>query len=285
MRLTPLLATGLLALPAFAQNWYAPDNAAATGSCNTLPFGAAAGSATANVKFQTRVTRADLGNQAGSISGLAFSSCLGGRAHYDRLVIVLAHLPPAQSLSTTFAANLNASAVTVLDATNYTWNLPANAWAEVGLQTTFAYNGVDDLLVQITTTNGNAPTTGFHRGTRERVGWSAATGTAPATGTLANAAIKLEVSMRTAHTSSHGDGCSGSNGVPVQSATGLPQVGTTFALNLANGTPNGVAVLIAGLTNGAPYPVELGPIGMPGCWLGTDIVATAPVLLGATGNG
>jgi hypothetical protein len=44
-------------------------------------------------------------------------------------------------------------------------------------------------------------------------------------------------------------------------------------------------VLIAGLTNALPYPVALGSVGMPGCWLSTDIVATAPVLLGATGAG
>jgi hypothetical protein len=188
-------------------------------------------------------------------------------------------------LSTTFANNLTAGAVTVLNATNYTWSVTANTWNEIGLQDLFVYNGVDDIVVQITTVNGNAPGIGFHRETRERVYWNAAAGTPPAIGTSTLAASKIEVSMLMARTSSHGDGCLGSNGTPALSFTGSPVQGNTISFDLTNGVPNGVAVFVAGTTNVSPFPLDLAVVGAPGCYQYTDLMFTSTALLNGSGGG
>jgi hypothetical protein len=221
------------------------------------------------------------------ITGLGFAPCQSGRAHYDSLEIVLDHIPPTQPMVTAFASNLTPNAVTVLSATNYTWNITLNTWNEVGLQLTipFVYNGTDDLVVQITTVNGTAPLQGLRTGNRQRLWWIASTGTPAPTGTFDNAAQKIEVSMLTAHTSSHGDGCAGSNGTPRLSFTGTGQVGTTLSIDLANGVPFSVSLLIVGTTNAFPFPLELTFLGMPSCHLYTDMGVTALVPHDSVGSG
>jgi hypothetical protein len=283
MRFHSLLAIALAA-PCFAQNWYIPDNVASTGTCNVIPFGLSLGSGFDQCKYQTRCTAADLGAAANLITGLGFASCNTGRAHYDAMEVVIDHIPPAQPTSTTFASNLTPAATTVLSATNYTWNLASNAWVEIGLQNFFVYNGVDDIIVQITMVNGIAPA-GFHRGTRQRIYWIAASGSPPAIGSTDSAAGKVEVSMLMARTSSLGDGCLGSNGTPTESFTGSPQVGNTISFDLANGVPNGVGLLIAGTTNGFPFPFDLTSLGAPTCFAYTDLAFTSVVLLDPAGAG
>jgi hypothetical protein len=285
MRLASLLPLLFSAVPALAQNWYIPDSDPTTGTCNVIPFGQSPGGSFYQCKYQQRCTVADLGAAVNIVTGLAFSSCLAGRAHYDSLEIVLDHIPAAQPLSTTFANNLTPNAVTVLSATNYTWNITAATWNEVGLQNLFVYNGVDDLVVQVTTVNGTAPVQGMRTGNHQRIYWIASAGTPPATGTSGTAAQKIEVSMLTAHTSSHGDGCPGSNGTPLLSFTGSSQIGQTLSINLNNGVPGSVSLFIVGTTNAFPFPLELGFLGMPSCYLYTDLLLTDVVVHGPVGNG
>lgn len=278
-----VLLTLLLTLPALAQNWYVPDNAANAGTCNVIPFGSTATTSTfANSKMQTRCTVADLGGVPGVITGLAFASCATGRAHYASMEIVLDHIPASQPLSGTFAANLTANAQVVLSQTNHTWNLVSAQWNEIGLQLPFVYNGVDDLLVQITMSGGTAPA-GMRRGTRDRVYWTAASGTPPLVGSLTATATKIEVSMLTAHTSSYGDGCVGSNGVPLLGFSGSAVLGNTLSFDLTRGVPNGIALMILGFTNGAPFPVDLGFLGMPGCTEYVDLGFTNAQLIDPVG--
>ena len=67
-------------------------------------------------------------------------------------------------------------------------------------------------------------------------------------------------------------GCPGSNGVPAARTDTLPWIGDTFAVQFES-VPIGAAVgVILGLSNsllpgGVPLPLDLGPIGMPGCLL------------------
>jgi hypothetical protein len=258
--------------PLLSQNWDVPDNLPAAGSCNVIPFGSTVASSFYNIKFQTRVTAADLGGVANVITGLGFASCSTGRAHYDHIEIVLDHIPAAQPLSTTFANNLTPNAYAVLSATNYTWNLTANAWNEIGMQIPFVFNGVDDLVVQVTMVNGIAPA-GFHRGSRQRIYWTAAAGSPPATGSTDSAASKVEVSMLMARVSSHGSGCAGSNGTPTLTTVGTGQPSTAIAFNLSNGLPGGIAMSIIGTTLFEP-PIELSFLGMPTCYAYTDLAIT-----------
>jgi len=285
MRLPSMLALLFSAIPALAQNWYVPDNVAASGGCNVIPFGQLVGGPFYQVKYQQRCTAAELGAMANVITGLAFAPCQGGRAHYDTLEIVLDHIPASQPLTTTFASNLTPNAVTVLLATNYTWNVTVNSWNEVGLQVPFVFNGSDDVVIQVTTVNGTAPLQGMHTGNHQRIYWIASSGTPPPTGFTDNAAQKIEVSMLTAHTSSHGDGCPGSNGTPQLSFSGSSQLGQTLSIDLANGVPFGVSLVIFGTTNSFPFPLELGFLGMPGCYLYMDMVLTNAVFHSPGGTG
>ncbi len=267
-----------------AQNWYVPDNVASAGTCNAIPFGSGVGSTFANCKYQTRFTAADLGATVNVITGLGFAGCTTGRVHFDSLEVVLDHIPPSQPTTTTFANNLTPAAVTVLSATNYTWNVTSNAWNEIGLQVPFVYNGTDDVILQITTV-GSVAAGSFHRATRERIYWTAASGTAPATGTSGLAAGKVEISMLMARTASLGDGCLGSNGTPAMGFTGSPQQGTTIQFTLANGVPNGVGVLLAGVSNAAPLPLDLVVLGAPSCYVYTDSTFSTALLLDGAGAG
>lgn len=279
-----MLVASLLALVASSvspQNWPIPDNLPAMGACNALPFGLPASSFS---KFQTRCTAADLGAAPNLVTGLGFSSCATGRVSFGQIEIVLDHIPASQPLSTTFASNLTPAAVTVLNATNYTWNVVADAWNEVGLQSSFAYNGVDDVVVQITVSNSTSMPPGFHRGTRERIWWLGA-GAPPAVGLSDFGAAKIEVSMRMARTSSHGDACSSSVTSPRHELVGAPQPGGVQSFSLANGVANGVAALLVGTTIGSPWPIDLGVIGMPGCHSYTDAAVVLAVLLDASGAG
>ncbi|HEX6813878.1 MAG TPA: hypothetical protein VF384_19810 [Planctomycetota bacterium] len=277
MRLVPLMALLFSVVSAVAQDWHIPDNLPGAGPCNVIPFGQGAGSFFSQCRYQQRCTAAELGATAGVITGLAFAPCLTGRLHYDSLEIVLDHIPASQPLSTTFANNLTLNAVTVLHAANYTWNVTSHVWNEVGLQIPFTYLGTDDLVVQITTVNATAPTLGMHIGTRQRVFWTAAAGTPPLTGSIDNSAQKIEVSMATAHTSSHGDGCPGSNGTPLLGFAGSPQLGQTLSVVLHNGGQFGVSLFFAGTTNGSPFPAELGFLGMPSCYAYTDLMVSSAI--------
>ena len=287
MRSSHLLAALLCAAPAVAQSWYVPNNDPTTGACNVIPFGDPSPTSPnwSYQKYQTRCTAADLGAAVNLITGLGFAACSAGRSHYDQIEIVIDHIPPSQPHVNTFASNLTPNAVTVLNATNYTWNLTAsNSWHEIGLQNLFVYNGVDDIVVQITTWGGNAPA-GFHRDTRQRlysVGGSAPHGT---TGAFDNAAGKIEVSMLTGKVSLHGDGCVGSNGTPALNFSGSPVVGNTLSFDLTNGVPNGIALFFAGFSNAFPFPFDLTILGMPGCYAYTDLTVTSALFLDPLGAG
>lgn len=250
-----------------------------------IPFGSTgASSSFYNCRMQVRATAAELGGLANLITGLGFAPSITGRAHYGALNIVIDHIPATQVLSTTFANNLTANAIPVLSATDYTWNVTANTWNEIGLQTFFPFNGTDDIVIDITTTNGTAPS-GMRRGTNQRIYATSATGPLPSTGISSATATKFEVSMLMARTSSHGDGCPGSNGTPRLGFTGTAQAGNTLLINATNGVPNGLALLVAGTTNGLPFPFELSSLNMPGCYAYTDLAFIDVALLDGAGAG
>lgn len=288
MRIAFLTATVFLAASATAQNFYIPDNNAAAGTCNVIPFGSGVGSPFYQCKYQVKASAADLGNLVGVlITGLGFAPCNSGASSFTNLEIVMDHHPAGQPLSTTFASNLGQvagfpPAVTVLDAPNYSWNTTAGNWVEIGLQEPFVYLG-GDIVIQITTVDGTSPG-GFHRGTQQRVSWFASSGTPPASGNSGNAAGKFEVSMLTAKLSTYGVGCAGTNGTPTHTLTGSSQPGNTVGLDLSNGLPNGAAFSVMGFYNGnLAFPLDLGSLGLPGCFQYHDVIAVLPVVLDGAG--
>jgi hypothetical protein len=286
MRTSHLFLLFALTSPALAQNYYIPDNDATTGTANVIPFGSTSTTSSFyNCRMQVRFTAAELGGVANIITGLGFAASGTGAANYGALHIAMDHIPAAQALTTTFASNLTGNEVTVLSSTNYTWNVTANTWSEIGLQNSFVFNGTDDVIVDITTSQGTAPA-GFRRSsTNQRVYATSATGPLPPTGTLTVTATKFELSMLTARTSSYGTGCAGNNGTPLLGFSGSAQAGNTVSVDLQNGVPGGLALMIASTTNAAPFPIDLTFLSMPGCFLYTDLSFIDIVVLDGSGAG
>ncbi len=89
-------------------------------------------------------------------------------------------------------------------------------------------------------------------------------------------------------TSLAGAGCAGSNGVPLHTATGTPEIGQSVTYRLANAPNFAVCATMFGFDNvswnGAPLPVELGPIGAPGCRIRINAVITDPAFTSLTGT-
>lgn len=283
MRTTCLVALLSFASAATAQSWYVPDNLAASGSCNVIPFGATSIATWGNQRYMSKATVADLGAVAGVVTGLGFAPCGTGNIHFDSLEITLDHHPAGTPLDPTFANNLSPNAVTVFSATNFDWNITQSAWNDIGLQNVFVFNGVDDVVMQIATVNAiTTGTQGFHRDVRQRL--YSTTSSTSATGTLGNAAMKFEVSMMMGKLSTYGRGCPGTNGVPSVALSGLPNPGQQVDITLANGLPNGFAFQVYGFYRGIPYPLDLAIYGMAGCFQYTDAAAIGLVLLGGTGG-
>ncbi len=286
MKALAFAASAVLVSPfVSAQNWFVPDNLTASGTCNVIPFGSSSTTSSFyNQRYQCKATAADLGSTANLITGIGFSPCSSGVATYGMLEVTFDHHPAGSPLDPTFDNNLTPAAVTVLMASNFTWNLTADVWNEMGLQDVFVYNGVDDLVVDIKATDAIAPS-GFHRDTRQRLYWFANSGPAAPSGTLGNAALKFEISMLTAKLSSYGTSCAGSNGTPVHTLGGSSQLGGTADLDVSSGAPNALSFCVFGFYNGAPFPLDLTAQGMPGClqYIGPDL--SIAVLLDAAGNG
>ncbi len=286
MRLPILLAATFVSATASAQNYFVPDSNATLGSCNVIPFGSSSLTTWGNQKYQSKATPADLGNLPGLVTGLGYAPCGTGTIHFDAIEIILDHHPAGLPLDPTFANNLTPNAVTVLSATDFTWNITANTWNEIGLQNFFVYNGVDDMVMQITCTNSlTTGTTGFRRDARQRLYWYGTTGPAPATGTTGNAAMKFDVSELTARLSTYGVSCAGTTGTPVHRLTGSAQLAQTVNLDIGNGLVNGLAVSILGFYDGIPFPLDLAIYGAPGCFQYQDITASSFMLLDGAGSG
>lgn len=267
-RSAPLLAV-VLAPALAAQSFFVPDNDPLTGSCNVFPLGSTGG---ANLKYQTLVTAADLANQAGLITGLGFAQCGQGVHHFDTIEVLLDHTT-ASALTTTFANNISASAVTVLSATNYDWNVGPNSWSDIGLQDAFAYDGVRNIVLQITVTGsewaqvGGLGSAGLRAGARQRLFANNWPTVPPATGTLSSSlALKVELDMGMAKVSSHGRGCQGSNLLlPEIGIQGVPQLGQTVAFTVTNAIPLQFAAAVWGFDNHSPFPLDLTTAGLANC--------------------
>src|SRR5262245_2196451 len=151
MRILSIAAACLAAAHLFAQNCaYAPDNVANAGTCNVIPFGDAAGSASwTNQKYQMLVPAASISSAPYWIQELGFAPCASGLRSFSSLTIIMDHYVGG-SLTTTFAANLSANAVKVLDVRDYDWQNVQDAWNPIGLQRPFLLiPQLGDLVIDI----------------------------------------------------------------------------------------------------------------------------------------
>ncbi|MGH7151897.1 MAG: integrin alpha, partial [Planctomycetota bacterium] len=77
----------------------------------------------------------------------------------------------------------------------------------------------------------------------------------------------------------YGTGCpAGGTGIPRIGIRGVPEIGTTTAVNVSKTVPGGRALLVLGLSDTAwgpvPLPLDLGSLGMAGC----SLLASADLL-------
>ncbi len=288
MRLLAPFAGLLLALPVAAQCYGIPNSDPTTGTCNVIPFGDANPSSTswANQIYQSMATAADLGNQPGLVTGLAFAPCGTGVRQFSSLTIKMGHCNLG-TLGTTFAANFTSPPVTVLDVQNFEWPNVANTWNKLPLQQPFLFvPPLGDLVVEITAIGVGMPTgtTGMHRDTRQRVyavGW---TGVPPLSGTSGLAAAKMEVCIGTAGTAVFGSGCLGTNNLaPSLSYSGSSRIGQILNVDLASAKPTTPYFTLLGTTIGSPYPLPLDAVGMPGCKLYSSILVSFAGVTNASG--
>lgn len=227
-----------------------------------------AGDAGTNVRWQTILRRDELG-AAGAIRGLAFASPVSGRHWNESLLVRMSHVPAGHSLATIFAANLP-TPFAVLDAANYSFRFTAGQWAEIGLQTPFAYDGVSDVVVDVVA-RGNWQTTpgGFHDRSTPRVyatSWSTAP---PASGTFdVDEALRLRVAFDCAGASEHGSSC----GRLRAGHVGDGRRGALFQFRVTGAGAGSLAALAIGYSNAAPLPLSLSPLGWTNCFLFDDAV-------------
>ena len=275
--LSPLVLSCALA----AQSYFIPSDTPTVGTCNVIPFGDAGSATWSNQIYQTIATAADLGGTAGRISGIAFAPCGTGVHRNGRLRITLSHVPAGYVLAASFAANLP-SPVVVLDQTNFVWPITANQWNEVGVNGTFVYDGVSDVVMEVIAEgNTNTGGIGCHRDVRPRAYATGWVGTPPATGTVATGALKWSLTRCVATATAFGEGCFGL----AHSYTGLPQLGATVLdANLTGCAANSPAYLIIGTNNGAPFPIDLSFLGFTGCSLYHDVAIVVATTADGAGN-
>lgn len=295
MRFLSLASTVLMvAFPLAAQNCvFAPDNIA-TGSCNVIPFGDNSGSTTwTNQKYQMLVPGSSIGTVPYVIRELGFASCGTGQRSFTSLRITLDHTVSG-TLSTTFAANLTAAASVVLDVADYSWENLQGAWSPIGLQKPFVFiPALGNLVIDIELQGAKFPLGSGGQGmvrssTLQRVyafGW---TGSAPASGSTDQAAVKVQICEDLAWATPFGKGCPGGNAlVPTLGYPVTPKLGTAnFSVDLSQAAATSPAYLLFGVTNAAPnYPIDLTPINMPGCKLYVSPDVAIPFATNTAGAG
>lgn len=215
-----------------------------------------------NIRYQTIVRRAELGN-AGLITGLSFSSDTATGRHWnDSLLIRMANVPSGYTLVSTFATNIP-GATTVLNLSNYSFEYAADTWRDIGLQNGFAYNGTGDVVIDVVA-RGNWQTESglFHDSNEPRVYNAVWSGAVPTTGTVdTDQSLRMRVQFNCAQANEHGSSC----GRLIAAHVGDGHRGATFRFRVTNAIPSSIVFVGLGQYNGPPLPFPLGGLGWTNC--------------------
>jgi hypothetical protein len=259
------LALTLLAPAIAAQSFYLPSDTPGSGLCDPLPFDG-------DTRYQVLVPAADLGARPAILRGLAVAPCASGVQWFWQLRVRLAHRAPGTPLSTTFDANLAGGATTVVDATFATWRITAGTWNELDVAQPFAFNGIDDLVVDAVVRGPSGVGAAVRRDATHqcvfRTGYDG-----QATGIDGGrSAIKLRLLAGDASTQTFGTGCRGAGATPLLEFHGVPRLGGTFVVTATTVVPSTQALLNLGTSSAEA--LDLTPFGAHGCWIYTVPFAT-----------
>ena len=128
--------------PLTAGDFYHPDSNAAAGVLNAMPW------SYTEARYQALVPASVLGGKSCLITDVAFATGALSTFTATQCEITLAHLPTPGTLTTIFSTNLQ-NDVTVVYSGPITWPCAQDQWSPLGMKGTFAYNGVDNIVIQI----------------------------------------------------------------------------------------------------------------------------------------
>lgn len=242
--------------------YYSPSDTPTVGTCNVFPWGQS------STRHQHVVTAAELGNSQVTITDIAYAACATGTFTAGQIVIQMAHYQ-GTTLSTTFATNLGANPVTMLNAVNWTYSYTGNAWSDVGLTGAFNYDPAQgNLLIDIEFCGASGGGS-FHRDVSPRCWANGGPCPSGATGTSATGALKVRINSGTGGSyTAFGAGC----GTPTLTlaGTGAPNIGAMSSVAMSNGPAFQVGFYGVGLVQ---LNVSLAGNGAPGCSLYTNPLA------------
>lgn len=255
---------------------HVPSNTPSNGRCNAFPF------SVTSSRYQTIVTRQDLGQRVTGLRQLAFAACRNGTLSASRITVRFAYISGTQ-LSNNFAANLGTQSVVMLQKQNFRWNYVADQWTDLGLTGLFTYLPTrGNLLVDIEIAGVTGGST-FRSDTRARLYANDWASQPPATGTQSNGALKMRLSEGRACTpasfTSYGAGCG--RGPLKIIGLGRPQLGAQVQIQLGQGVPSRAGAYFLGLKRSA---IGLDAAGMTGCTLYTDLVDVAATAFNFAGQ-
>ena len=191
------------------------------------------------------------------------------RVRFDELTIRMGHTSAAQ-LSTTFAQNITSPLQTVLSVRDHVWfDGFGPAWVPVGLQTPFLFlPGSGNLLIEVVVMGGQTlETVASQANTGAQIGsFITAPGqTIPTTGTP-SATPRLRLCVDRAESMLLGESCPGSGtSTPLLGVSGRPLLGSAPMIWLSDAPANAIAACAFGFDSASPYPINLTPLGAPGC--------------------
>ena len=197
-------------------------------------------------------------------------------------------------LSNTFAQNITSPLQDVLVATDHVmFEGIGPAWVPIGMQQPYQFlPGQGNLLIEVIQFGGTvleqASYADLAIGTWNVVQSVTSNFEAgvPTAGGPRNDVPRLRLCTDHPELSLSGLGCGGStNSPPTLGLAGQPSLGNQTSFWLGNAVPNGLGILALGFDNRAPFPIDLGSQGAPGCRQYFPIATTIAVVTDNLGLG
>jgi hypothetical protein len=210
-------------------------------------------------------------NVPARITDVAVGARSGWRTYaFGELTIRMGHTT-ANQLSASFAQNITSPLQDVLVAHDHVWTEgPGPAWVPLGLQAPFQFlPGSGNLLIELIQRDISVleQVAYNYLGTANVGTVVAGYGSSiPAQASSQGDAPRLRFCIDRAEVLLHGETCNGSgSSTPLLGVTGRPTPGATPTIWLSDAPPNAIAACAYGFDTRPPFPVDLTPLGAPGC--------------------